>query len=270
MPLRRPLSRALGLVALIATLTLASAPAPALALDPPRPLPGYQPAFVTERQSGTWEDCTWATASMLLDKWTNVATRVDREKLRRLSGDLEGGSGLAHVGRAFAKLGIELTWSPLGGDAVTWRELLDRLRHGGGAIRWATTAGCRGSTAAGTRPSGGTRTSLTITRSTSTPATEGRAGSSSLIHSPQPAGPGSGSRWRPSSASPACPHDQSLATPANRNRARRCRRARSGIWAGPGAGRGSVRGALGAEAVRAVDRLGAVRAERHARFLAAA
>jgi hypothetical protein len=111
-----------------------SLPSPALALDPPQPLPGYRPAFVTEREPGPWEDCVWAAASMLLDKWTNGRTVVDREHLRALSGDLDGGSTLVHVQRAFAKLGIDMTASPIAGDAITWNELLDRLAQGGGAI----------------------------------------------------------------------------------------------------------------------------------------
>jgi len=132
MPVRRTLTRAIGAL-LLAASCLATA-GPALALDPPRPLPGYLPAFVTERESGLWEDCAWAAASMLLDKWTNGATTVNRERLRVLSGDLEGGSNLANVQRAFAKLGLTLRASPLGGESTTWPELLERLEQGGGAI----------------------------------------------------------------------------------------------------------------------------------------
>ena len=132
---RRPSSRrALGALVIAATFALTSMPGPALALDPPQPLPGYRPTFVTEREPGPWEDCVWAAASMLLDKWTNGRTIVDRERLRALSGDLDGGSSLLHVRRAFAKLGITLNASPIGGDSVTWNELLDRLGQGGGAI----------------------------------------------------------------------------------------------------------------------------------------
>src|SRR3990172_2907708 len=132
---RRPSSwRAFGAFVIAAAFALTSMPGPALALDPPQPLPGYRPTFVTEREPGPWEDCVWAAASMLLDKWTNGQTTVDRERLRALSGDLDGGSSLVHVQRAFAKLGIAMTASPIAGDSITWNELLDRLGQGGGAI----------------------------------------------------------------------------------------------------------------------------------------
>ncbi|HEX4898716.1 MAG TPA: hypothetical protein VFV53_10200, partial [Candidatus Limnocylindrales bacterium] len=65
---------------------------------------------------------------------TNGRTIVDREQLRALSGDFDGGSTLIHVQRAFAKLGIAMTASPIAGEAITWNELLDRLGQGGGAI----------------------------------------------------------------------------------------------------------------------------------------
>ena len=133
MPPRPRWTRAVAALVFAAS-CLTTAAAPALALDPPRPLPGYRPTFVTEREPGKWEDCTWSAASMLLDKWTNGATRVGREKLRKLSGDLEGGSNLADVARAFDKLGFTLPWSPNGGASITWPELLERLEQGGGAI----------------------------------------------------------------------------------------------------------------------------------------
>ena len=134
MPPRPSSRRAFGALVIAAAFALTSLPGPALALDPPQPLPGYRPTFVTEREPGPWEDCVWAAASMLLDKWTNGRTIVDREHLRALSGDLDGGSSLVHVQRAFAKLGIAMTASPIAGDSITWKELLDRLGQGGGAI----------------------------------------------------------------------------------------------------------------------------------------
>ncbi len=130
----RSATRALAALALAATVSLASLPTAALAADPPRPLPGYTPHFVSERTVGPWEDCVWASAAMLLDKWTSGVTRSDRKTLRKLSGDTEGGSSLVDVTKAFAHLGFPLTWSPMGGDNVIWPELLDRLAHGGGAI----------------------------------------------------------------------------------------------------------------------------------------
>jgi|GEM_PF-6766093 len=133
MPARSVLGRAFAAL-FTASVMLTMTPAPSFALDPPRPLPGYRPVFVTEREPGVWQDCAWAAASMLLDKWTNGVTTVDRTSLRALSGDLKGGSNLGDIRRAFARLGLDLRWSPSGGDVVTWPGLIDRLSHGSGAI----------------------------------------------------------------------------------------------------------------------------------------
>ncbi len=100
----------------------------------PQPFPGYQPAFVTEREDGPWRDCVWASAAMLLDKWTSGETIVSRQRLRALSGDGQGGSGLREVRAAFARLGFRLTISPYDSVAIDWPDLLDRLAAGGGAI----------------------------------------------------------------------------------------------------------------------------------------
>lgn len=126
--------RAVGAALFAATLLMTALPAPSFALDPPRPLPGYRPTFVSERQPGPWVDCTWASAAMLLDKWTNGSMIVSRQRLRVLAEDPTGGSSLADVRRAFAKLGLDLKWSPSGRDRITWPRLIDRLRHGSGAI----------------------------------------------------------------------------------------------------------------------------------------
>jgi hypothetical protein len=101
----------------------------------PRPLPGYTPAFVTETDvPPPWTDCIWSSAAMLLDKWT--AGRIERshQDLRRLSRDRREGSNLADVQAAFTKLGQTLTYSPDGGEIITWKKLLKRLQAGGGAI----------------------------------------------------------------------------------------------------------------------------------------
>ncbi len=112
----------------------AVAATPALALEPPRPLPGYRPDFVTEVQAGKWEDCLWASAAMLLDKWTNGQLQPGRDRLRALSGDHAGGSNLPDVARAFALLGVPLRYSPGGGDRISWNQLLARLARGAGAV----------------------------------------------------------------------------------------------------------------------------------------
>ena len=134
MPARPLANRALSALLIAASYIVLSMPAPVLGLDPPRPVPGYRPTFVTEREPGVWEDCIWAAGSMLLDKWTNGATTVDRDSLRVLSGDLDAGSTLVDLKHAVKRLGIALKISPRGGDSVAWSELLDRLGQGGGAI----------------------------------------------------------------------------------------------------------------------------------------
>ncbi|HEY3334356.1 MAG TPA: hypothetical protein VGK16_03890 [Candidatus Limnocylindrales bacterium] len=122
-------------VALLAAASLLSAlPAPAAALEPPRPLPEYRPAFVTETDTRPWTDCLWASGAMLLDKWTNGDVRVTRQQLRAASGDMHGGSQFRDMKKAFAKYGFNLKFSPNGGDSVTWRQLLRRLEKGAGAV----------------------------------------------------------------------------------------------------------------------------------------
>lgn len=125
--------RALCALALLLAVLLPVAPG-ALAAEPDRPLPGYRPTFVTEREAGKWEDCLWASAAMLVDKWTAGRLTISKDRLRALSGDRTGGSTLAHVARALDRIGIDARTSPNGGDVVTWSELKQRLAAGGGAI----------------------------------------------------------------------------------------------------------------------------------------
>src|SRR3954471_17154812 len=131
---RRRAARALaaGLLGFATLITVL--PAPAAALEPPRPLPGYRPAFVTETDSRPWTDCLWASGAMLLDKWTNGRVTVTRQQLRAASGDHAGGSQFRDMKRAFAKYGFDLRFSPDGGDAMTWGQLLRRLGKGAGAV----------------------------------------------------------------------------------------------------------------------------------------
>jgi hypothetical protein len=127
-------ARALIAACLTVASMLAVAPRPASALEPPRPLPHYRPAFVTETDVRPWKDCLWASGAMLLDKWTNGDRAVTHQRLRQLSGDTSGGSGLADLADAYAHLGIDLTYSPDGGDRITWSSLLRKLANGAGAI----------------------------------------------------------------------------------------------------------------------------------------
>jgi hypothetical protein len=131
--LRHPLLRP-TLALLLALAAVLPAALPASAREPHRPLPNYRPEFVTERERGPWTDCLWASASMLVDKWSAGRLTVSKDRLRRLSGDRHKGSNFNDLSRALRKVGLPARWSPEGGDFVTWRELKQRLAKGGGAI----------------------------------------------------------------------------------------------------------------------------------------
>jgi hypothetical protein len=125
--------RAIGSVTLALAFLLPAA-APAAAAGPARPTYGYRPEFVTEREVGRWEDCVWAAASMLVDKWTSGRLTITKDRLRRLSGDRHGGSKLGLVGRVLRKIGLPARTSPSGGAVIKWATFRTRLAAGGGAI----------------------------------------------------------------------------------------------------------------------------------------
>jgi hypothetical protein len=133
MPIVRPVTRHLAAACLAVAALLAVAAGPASALEPPRPLPGYHPRFVTETDEHPWTDCLWASAAMLLDKWTNGDETRTHNQLRALSGDRTGGSTFKDLAVAFRKVGFS-TPSNLAGSRLSWHELLKRLRNGAGAI----------------------------------------------------------------------------------------------------------------------------------------
>ena len=132
MPIPRS-ARTLAAACLVLVTLFGVAPRPAAALEPPRPLPDHRPEFVTETDTRPWVDCMWASAAMLLDKWTNGDVRVTHGELRRLSGD-RGGSSLEDLQVAFRKLGFDVTLDASGDGTLTWRGLLGRLRNGAGAV----------------------------------------------------------------------------------------------------------------------------------------
>ena len=130
----RVIAAALLAVACLLTAFPAAAPAPVSALEPPRPLPGYKARFVTQTDQRPFIDCLWASGAMLLDKWTNGDRQITHQRLRALSGDTRGGSQFRNMRVAFDKLGFGFKYSPDGGDAMTWNQLLTRLSKGAGAI----------------------------------------------------------------------------------------------------------------------------------------
>jgi hypothetical protein len=133
MPILRP-ARSIAAALLVVATLLGVSPAPAAALEPPRPLPDHRPAFVTETDTRPWIDCLWASASMLLDKWTNGEVRRTHGQLRRLSGDRGGGSSFEDMRVAFRKLGFRINLNRDGDSTLTWGQLLSRLGKGAGAV----------------------------------------------------------------------------------------------------------------------------------------
>ncbi len=133
MPIASRSAQALAAACLVVVTWLSVTPAPAAALDPPRPLPGYRPAFVTETDTRPWNDCLWASGAMLIDRWTNGATTISHGALRKLARE-EGSSALPDLQRAYARLGVGLVFSPNGGARITWGQLLRRLETGAGAV----------------------------------------------------------------------------------------------------------------------------------------
>ncbi len=128
------LSRTFGALAL-AIAFLVPAAMPAAAREPHRPLPNYHPDFVTQRERGSsTADCLWASASMLLEKWTAGRITVSKDRLRRLSGDTKKGSNFRDLAPVLRRLGLKARWSPEGGEFVTWNAMRARIRAGGGAV----------------------------------------------------------------------------------------------------------------------------------------
>ncbi len=92
------------------------------------------PHFVTQTDVwGKWTDCEWASAAMLVEKWTGE--RVTHQALRIAANAPKGASSLDDIARGTANLlGLHLRYSPDGGDPMTWGMLLTRLARGGGAV----------------------------------------------------------------------------------------------------------------------------------------
>jgi hypothetical protein len=134
MPIVRRSLRALATATILFATLLAAMPSPAAALEPPRPLPGYHPRFVTETDERPMIDCLWASGAMLIAKWTNGDIHPTHQRLRSLSGDRTRGSNLDDLKIAYRKLGINLKFSPDGGNRITFSGLLRRLAHGAGAV----------------------------------------------------------------------------------------------------------------------------------------
>jgi hypothetical protein len=100
---------------------------------PSAPRAGYRARHVRQLLN----NCAFASAQMLVDKWTTGRRSAPQQLLRRATGipSADGGPTLGQLRRAVAKVsGIDMRWSPSGGDPMTWPELLARLENGGGAL----------------------------------------------------------------------------------------------------------------------------------------
>ena len=90
------------------------------------------PRFVHQKTN----NCAFASAAMLIDKWTGGAVRPSQSQLRAASGvPVTDGVGFSQLARAVAAVTrIDMRFSPRGRDALTWDELLARLAKGAGAV----------------------------------------------------------------------------------------------------------------------------------------
>ena len=126
-------ARALAAACLVVVTWLSVAPAPAAALEPPRPLPNYRPAFMTDNDQRPWKDCLWASGAMLLDKWTNGDLTRTHQQLRTLAGTVAVGprwTTCAPPMRAWASTSVLARWR----RAHHLDSLLRRLAKGAGAV----------------------------------------------------------------------------------------------------------------------------------------
>jgi hypothetical protein len=120
-------------VALSTVAPVAQAGGPNVARPPAPDIDSRTPHFVTETNDAKWDDCEWASAAMLIEKWTG--DQIDRRALRAAAYVASGASSLGDVARGTANmLGLHLRFSPDGGDPMTWGMLLTRLARGGGAV----------------------------------------------------------------------------------------------------------------------------------------
>lgn len=99
---------------------------------PAGPVGRYRPRFVAQ----TGKNCAFASAAMLLDKWTGGRQRPNQARLRLASRvPASKGVSFAELSRAVARVsGMDLRFSPGGGDPLNWNQLMSRLARGGGAV----------------------------------------------------------------------------------------------------------------------------------------
>jgi hypothetical protein len=110
-------------------------PVQSAAADLKRPaasLSSRRPRFVHQSQN----NCAFASAAMLVDKWTGGQRRPDQNRMRTASrAPRSGGVGMSQLARGMQSVtGMRVLWSPSGGDPLTWNGLMARLGKGGAAV----------------------------------------------------------------------------------------------------------------------------------------
>jgi hypothetical protein len=100
--------------------------------QPEGPTDAHRPRFVSQ----TGKNCAFASVSMLIDRWTGGATRPNQARLRTASRvPASEGVSFGELSRAVAReSGLDLRYSPSGGDPMSWDQLMARLTRGGGAV----------------------------------------------------------------------------------------------------------------------------------------
>jgi hypothetical protein len=98
------------------------------------PVAAGPPRFVTETDvDPPWTGCAFAAGAMWLDdigeprvRWQTVASRASSP---------QNGAMIGEIAEALGDLaGRRIRYSPGGGDDLTWRALVERLRDGAGAV----------------------------------------------------------------------------------------------------------------------------------------
>ena len=110
-------------------------PVQSAAADLKRPaasLSSRRPRFVHQ----SLNNCAFASAAMLVDKWTGGQRRPDQNRMRTASrAPRTGGVGMSQLARGMQSVtGMRVLYSPGGGDPLTWNGLMSRLGKGGAAV----------------------------------------------------------------------------------------------------------------------------------------
>lgn len=103
----------------------------------------YMPHFETETDvPSPWRDCSWASLSMLLDKWTKGHVIAHHAALRRASGD-KGGSGPPELQKAIFNYPKTKGWL-LSAPSLQWKGVVDLVNSGRALVLMGQYGAIRG------------------------------------------------------------------------------------------------------------------------------